>query len=209
MFGTVPGMSPESNRQRSGGVSRARRADAERNRAALLAAADRLFDEHGPEVPLDEIARTAGVANATLYRHFATRAELILAVYAEEVAGLGELAEQLLDADDPERALTDWLRAFVRHVADKRDLALALPDERDGRRGALFADWHAIMHASAERLLERARSARTVRAEIRAGDLLALATGIAMTGLPDDRLERLLALARNGYGTATAGPSAW
>jgi AcrR family transcriptional regulator len=114
-----------------------------------------VFDEHGPEVPLDELARTAGVANATLYRHFATRAELILAVYAEEVVGLGELAEQLLDAGDPEHALTDWLRAFVRHVADKRDLALA--------------------------------------------------TGIAMTGLPDDRLERLFAPARYGYPTATAG----
>jgi AcrR family transcriptional regulator len=198
-------MSPESNSKRPVRVSRARRADAERNRAALIAAAGRLFDERGPGVSLDEIARRAGVANATLYRHFATRAELILAVYADEVAGLDELSEQLLDAGDPDQALTDWLRAFVRHVTQKRDLALALPDEPDGRRGALFADWHATMRTAVERLLARARSAGSVRTEIRAGDLLALATGIALTGLPDERLELLLALARSGYATAGWG----
>jgi AcrR family transcriptional regulator len=197
-------MSPESNARGSSVVSRARRADAERNRDALIAAAERLFDERGPDAPLDEIAKRAGVANATLYRHFATRAELILAVYAEEVAELAELAERLRGADDPGEALTDWLRAFVRHVAEKRGLALALPDEPDRRRGALFADWHATMHTAAERLLKRALAAGTVRGEIRAADLLALATGIAMTGLPQNRLEALLALARHGYASPSS-----
>jgi AcrR family transcriptional regulator len=196
---TVPGMSPERNPRSPAAGSRAPRADAERNRAALIAAARHVFEHHGPAARLDEIARTAGVANATLYRHFATRADLIVAVYAEEVAELDASARRLRDADDPAQALTDWLLAFVRHVATKRDLALALPDQPDGRRGALFDDWHAAMLAGAEGLLERARAANAVRSDIGAADLLALAAGIALTGLPNDRLEGLLGLARHGY----------
>jgi len=150
-------------------------------------------------VALDEIARTAGVANATLYRHFPTRTELIIAVYSSEVSELDHLAKRLMNADDPDRALAEWLRAFVRHVADKRELALALPDEPRGQRGALFADWHDAMNAAAGMLLARAQAADAARREIDARDLLALATGIALTGLPGDRTERLLALARQGY----------
>jgi AcrR family transcriptional regulator len=192
-------MSPESNPRSPTTSGRARRVDAERNREALLAAARDLFDRQGPDVPLDEIARTAGVANATLYRHFPTRTELIIAVYSSEVRELNDLAKRLLQADDPDRALAEWLRAFVRHVADKRELALALPDEPTGHRGALFAAWHDSMNAAARTLLARAQAAGTARSEIDARDLLALATGIALTGLPGDRTERLFALARHGY----------
>jgi AcrR family transcriptional regulator len=193
-------MSPE-NKPRSSADRRrrARRVDAERNEAALLAAARTLFEQRGPGVALDEIARTAGVANATLYRHFPTRSELIVAVYSSEVSELDGLAERLLHADDPDLALAEWLRAFVRHVADKRDLALALPDEPAGRRGALFANWHETMQAAAGKLLSRAQSAGTARAEIGPRDLLTLATGIALTGVSDERTERLLAIARHGY----------
>jgi hypothetical protein len=61
---------------------RPRRADARRNYESLLAAATEVFGEHGVHAPLDEIARRARVGNATMYRHFPTRQELILAVYA-------------------------------------------------------------------------------------------------------------------------------
>jgi AcrR family transcriptional regulator len=186
-------MSPESKR------ARARRVDAQHNRAALLSAAGRLFEERGPEVALDEVARAAGVANATLYRHFATRAELLLAVYESEVEALGELAERLLRAPDPGAALSQWLRAFVDHVATKRELALALPDGPDGRRGERFAEWHAAMHTDTERLTDRARGAGAVRPGVGARELLTLATGVAMTGMSGERLEALLDLMRSGY----------
>jgi AcrR family transcriptional regulator len=191
------GTSPESLSPRR------RRVDAQRNRDALLAAARRLFDAQGPGVSLDEIAGAAAVANATLYRHFPTRAELIVAVYAEEVAQLSDLGERLLDRPDPAQALADWLREFVRHVATKRELALALPDEPSGERGALFARWHATMHDAAAGLLDRAQAAGAVRAEVSPGDLLALATGIALTSLPAGAHERLLELARRGYGAGS------
>lgn len=191
-------MSPESQ-PRVRAATRPRRVDAERNRAALLAAARDLFDERGTEVSLDEVAKTAKVANATLYRHFATRADLIVAVYAEEVGELDRLGDLLVDHADPDQALTEWLRAFMHHVATKRDLALAIPDEPDGERDGLFAGWHATMRAAATRLLERAQRERVVRSEFTAVDLLAAVSGIALTGLPEDRLDRLLDLIRNGY----------
>jgi len=190
----VPGTSPDHN------PSRARRVDAERNRGALIAAARRLFDQRGADVALDEIARAAGVANATLYRHFPTRAELIVAVYAEEVDELGRAGERLGERPDADGALADWLRLFVHHVATKRDLARALPDDQE--RGAQFTAWHATMHNAAEQLVHRARDAGTVRADVTARDLLALAGAIALTGLPERGLERLLGLIRDGYRTA-------
>jgi AcrR family transcriptional regulator len=191
-------MSPES--QPTGRAStRPRRVDAERNRAALLTAAKQLFDERGTDVSLDEVAKTAKVANATLYRHFATRADLIVAVYAEEVIDLDRFSNQLVDHTDPDQALTDWLRVFMHHVATKRDLALAIPDEPHGDREGLFASWHATMETAAARLLARAEHARAVRGELTAADLLAVVSGIALTGLPENRLDALLDIIRYGY----------
>jgi AcrR family transcriptional regulator len=194
-------MSPEHKARASATAHRARRVDAERNRAALLATARTLFERRGPDVPLDHIARMAGVANATLYRHFPTRRELLIAVYSTEVAELDNLSQRLLHADNPDRALAEWLHAFVRHVADKRELALALPDTPAGQRDALFAEWHDTMNGAAGRLLARAQAAGRARSEVEPRDLLALATGIALTGLPDDRIEHLFSLARHGYAT--------
>ncbi|MEV5963273.1 helix-turn-helix domain-containing protein [Kribbella sp. NPDC051952] len=188
-------MSPENQPTRT----RSRRVDAERNRAAILAAARRLFDERGAEVALDEVAKSAQVANATLYRHFATRADLLVAVYAEEVVELDELSQRLLGRTDPAQALTDWLRAFVHHVATKRDLALAIPDEPDSDRGTRFNEWHSTMRTAAERLLTRAQESRAVRPEVAVTDLLALASSIALAGRTPAGVDAMLDLIRDGY----------
>jgi AcrR family transcriptional regulator len=195
-------MSPENQP-----VSRARsrRVDAERNRGAILAAAKRLFDERGTDVPLDEVAKTAEIANATLYRHFATRADLLVAVYAEEVVELDELSRRLMDHTDPGQAFTDWLRAFVHHVATKRDLALAIPDEPASERSTRFAEWHSTMRTAAERLLTRAQQARGVRPGLTVTELLALASGIALTGRTPAGLDAMLDLIRDGYHSPEQG----
>ncbi|TDW17210.1 TetR/AcrR family transcriptional regulator [Kribbella kalugense] len=186
-------MSPESQPVSR---TRSRRVDAERNRGAILGAARRLFDERGTDVPLDEVAKTAEIANATLYRHFATRADLLVAVYAEEVVELDELSRRLMDHTEPGQAFTDWLRAFVHHVATKTDLALAIPDEA---RGSRFDEWHSTMRTAAERLLDRAQEAGAVRPELTVTELLALANGIALTGRTPAGLDAMLDLIRDGY----------
>jgi len=174
-------------------AERPKRADARRNHDAVLAAARTLFAERGVDAPLDDVARRAGVGNATMYRHFPTRQDLIIAVYADEVTALCEAGDALLAAGSPGDALHEWLGAFVEHVAGKRDLALAIP--RDG--SALFGEWHEKMLATASALLTRAQEAREVRADLTVRELMTLANAIALTGTGQS--ARLLDLLR--YGT--------
>src|SRR3954469_18159951 len=118
-----------------------RRADARRNHELLLAAAKEVFAEQGADAPLDDIARRAGIGNATLYRNFPTRADLMVAVFADEVAELSSRGEDLLGESCADDGLFAWLRVFIEHVATKRDLALSLP----GDRSELFGEWHEAM----------------------------------------------------------------
>jgi AcrR family transcriptional regulator len=184
-----------------GRPQRPRRADALRNYELLLAAAAEVFSEHGVDAPLDEIARRAGVGNATMYRHFPTRRELIIAVYADEVTELCGLGETLLAEGSPDDALFGWLHAFIAHVATKRELALALTDDHGGQRSALFGRWHEAMHATASALLTRARQSGAVHADLDVSDLLRLANGIALSGADADQTGRLLLLVRRGVRT--------
>lgn len=178
--------------------ARPRRADAQRNRALLLAAAKDVFTEHGVDAPLDDIARRAGVGNATMYRHFPTRSDLIVAVYADEVTALCARGDELAATRDPGEALFSWLGEFIAHVTGKKELALAVADDRTGARSTLFGQWHAAMHATATTLLAGAQQAGVVRADLDVPDLLSLANGIALSGASPNRLDRLLALVREG-----------
>jgi AcrR family transcriptional regulator len=173
------------------------RADARDNRALLLAAAREVFAVDGPGAPLDRVARRAGIGNATMYRHFPNRRELLAAVYAGEVETLRAEGEALLSSPDPDEALYEWLRRFVEHVKDKRELALSISDE-PGDREARFAEWHATINATATALAARARLA----VDVEPLDLLLLATGIALSGAPAARTDHLLTLLRRGSAPA-------
>src|SRR6201999_3204489 len=81
------------------------RADARRNYEALLDAADEIFSRRGPDAPLDEIARRAGVGNATLYRHFPSRRDLLVAVCIGDVEALCALGSRLQSHRSPGDAL--------------------------------------------------------------------------------------------------------
>lgn len=167
------------------------RADARRNYETLLAAAKDVFAEDGTDAPLDDIARRAGLGNATLYRHFPTRRELLVAVYAGEVADLCAYAEKLRDRD-PADALFEWLRSFVEHVVNKRDLAMV-------ETGSDLVDsWHTAMTSAAGALLRKAQDSGTVRPDVAVNDLLWLANGIALGGADDTRARRLLNVVRDG-----------
>src|SRR3954464_10902416 len=99
------------------------RADAERNRTALLAAARVVFGEHGLEASLDEIARRAGVGNATLYRRFPTRRDLIAAVFAGQMNEYVELADRALREPDPWSAFVGYLTRLFELQATDRGLS--------------------------------------------------------------------------------------
>jgi len=179
-------------------AERPRRADARRNYELVLAAAREVFDELGVTAPLDEIARRAGVGNATMYRHFPTRRDMVIAVYAEEVTALGELGRTLLADRSPADALFAWLRAFIAHVSTKGELPLAISDDEAGQRSALYREWHATMHTAAADLLRRAQEAGAIRADLDVADLLASANGIGHAAADDAQVERLLTIVRNG-----------
>jgi AcrR family transcriptional regulator len=99
------------------------RADAERNRSAVLAAAEAVYAEQGVEVSLNEIARRAGIGNATLYRHFPSREALLSEVYAGQLERYCAIAENAAHADDPVTALRDCVTATCALQATNRGLA--------------------------------------------------------------------------------------
>lgn len=177
---------------------RPRRADAQRNYELLLTTAREVFSERGVDAPLDDIAHRAGTGNATMYRHFPTRRDLIIAVYADEVAALCAHSEALLEDESPGDALFSWLRAFIAHVATKRVLALAIPNDQGGQRSALFDRWHNAMHSTASKLLKQAQCAGAVGADLDVSDLLTLANGIALASVDTDQAKRCLGLLRHG-----------
>ncbi|MFG2627429.1 TetR/AcrR family transcriptional regulator [Streptomyces sp. NPDC048473] len=194
---------------RRAGVGRPRRADAARNAGLLLSAAKEIFGEYGPEAAMDDVARRAGLGNATLYRHFPTRGDLLVAVYADEVDALcGQGAALLRDEPDAAEALFVWLDSFVVHVATRRALALAITEGPDVRRSELFGRWHASMTATAEKLLLRARAVDAVRPDLTANDLLALTSAAAIASTGADHAQRLLLILRSGFETSGTGSRA-
>src|SRR5271168_3874865 len=102
-----------------------KRADARRNRDAILAAALESLTE-SPDASLNAIARQAGVANATLYRHFPSREDLVLATYEHEVSQVVDAADVLLQERPPLDALRSWVAGLARYAVTKHGLADAL-----------------------------------------------------------------------------------
>jgi AcrR family transcriptional regulator len=160
---------------------------------ALVEAAQAVFAELGTQAPLDEIARRAGIGNATLYRHFPTRDDLLIAVYADEVTALSASGEKLLAGDrEPLDALFEWLEAFVLHLASKGDLARSL--EPGGRRSERHEEWHEAMFGVVTRLVDRTREAGVIRADVDPVDLLVLVSGMASA--EPGRVKRMLRMVR-------------
>src|ERR1700759_2707307 len=105
------------------------RADARRSRAKLLQAATVAFAENGPDAPLEDIARRAGVGIGTLYRHFPARLDLQAAVFRSQVESVCAAADAYLTSNTPpDQALTGWLRAMVAYLVTKRGLSRVLVD---------------------------------------------------------------------------------
>lgn len=112
---------------------RPKRADARRNYDAVIEAARAAFARYGVDTSIDEIARSAGVGNATLYRHFPTRDELISAALAENMAAVHKRGTELAGAEEPLTALREWLLATIAQIStygDSRAACSTLPAGR-------------------------------------------------------------------------------
>ena len=156
------------------------RADAKRNHDQLLISAGELFAERGIDVPLEEIARRAGVGIGTLYRHFPTRDALNESVYRHEVEILCDGVDELIATRTPDDALAAWMAAFVTYVARKRGMAVALKSAL-GADAELFSSSRRRMVAALDALLANAITARSIRADVDSEDLLSAMSGICMT----------------------------
>ncbi|MBM0233294.1 TetR/AcrR family transcriptional regulator [Micromonospora sp. STR1_7] len=112
---------------------RGKRADAVRNQQALLAAAAAVFVTSGVEAPIREIAARAGVGIGTIYRHFPTRADLVVAVYRHQVEACAAAGPALLaSVDSPFAALQQWVDLFIDFLVTKHGLANALRSDTGG-----------------------------------------------------------------------------
>jgi AcrR family transcriptional regulator len=98
------------------------RRDAQRNHEAIVAAARKVFCDHGLEAPLEQIARQAGVGIATLYRRFPNRAALLDAVLTDNLQAHIDAAEQALASDDPWDGFASYLEQSCRLQATDRGL---------------------------------------------------------------------------------------
>jgi AcrR family transcriptional regulator len=180
-------------------AARSLRADAARNRESLLSAAEEVFAERGVEASVADIARRAGVAKGTVFRHFASKDDLIASLVCEHLVTLTDAAHRLAASPDPGAALLEFLTI----AADQRrqhDLTYLQTYSAGDARVIAIRD---EVHAGVEKLVANARAAGDIRSDVTGTDvfLLMCAPVHVMDGLPDpppDLWRRYLAIIFDG-----------
>jgi AcrR family transcriptional regulator len=175
------------------------RADAARNRARVLEVAYEVFAEDGLSVPIDEIARRAGVGAGTVYRHFPSKEDLYRAVVAERIREIVDQGRALLSDADPGEALFQYLRLMVLQwgAADRGlvdalaglgiDVKTVVPDAEDEYMEML------------DELLRAAQRAGTARTDVTVADVKAILVGCqAMQSYNADVAERVTGVVFDG-----------
>ncbi|WP_433271391.1 TetR/AcrR family transcriptional regulator [Micromonospora vinacea] len=149
-----------------------KRADARRNEATLLEAAAATFVTSGVDAPVRDIAARAGVGVGTIYRHFPTRADLIVAVYRHQVEACAEAGPALLaDSSTPHAALAQWINLFVDFLVTKHGLAEALQSD-DAAFETLHAYFLDRLVPVCAHLLDAAAAVGEIRPDVTAFELL-------------------------------------
>jgi AcrR family transcriptional regulator len=186
---------------------RSLRADAARNRESLLAAAEDEFAERGLEASVADIARRAGVAKGTVFRHFATKEELIAAIVAGHMTALTDVARRLLDSEDPGAALLEFLTVAADR-RQQRDLTfLTSASAADPKVTQLYDQLHGVVVS----LVDRARECGAVRSDITGTDVFLLICAPVhvveyLSDPPPDLWRRYLAIIFDGLRPEGANP---
>ncbi|MGI5242724.1 TetR family transcriptional regulator [Dactylosporangium sp. CA-139066] len=188
-------------------MTRPLRADAARNRRLLLAAAADEFAERGLEASIADIARRAGVGKGTVFRHFATKEDLIAAIVLDRVEVLIETGDHLLAAEDSGAALMEFL-SVAAEQRQQRDLSF-LQGASGGN--AEVSRVQARLRETIDALVDKARDQGAVRDDITGTDLFLLmcapnyVAGYA-PGAPPDLWRRYLAIIFDGLRPEGAHP---
>ncbi|MFF8190486.1 TetR/AcrR family transcriptional regulator [Streptomyces bobili] len=182
-------MSDSDERASTGEAAQSKRKDARRNKESLLDAASAVFVTSGVEAPVRDIAARAGVGLGTIYRHFPTRADLIIAVYRHQVEACAEAGPALLAAGPtPHAALGQWINLFVDFLVTKHGLAAVLQSDNAGfdTLHAYFLD--RLVPVCAE-LLEAAASAGEIRSDLEAYELMRGVGNLCIGAETDSRYD--------------------
>jgi AcrR family transcriptional regulator len=166
-----------------GRMDRRLRADARRNIETLLETAMQVFATSGVDAPAREIADKAGVGVGTLYRHFPQRADLVVAVFRNEVDACADAAPLLAADHEPGAALHRWLERYIDFIAAKRGLSSALHSGNPAFE-SLPIYFQEKLRPALQSLLEAAAKTGKVRADIDPAELL---LAVARLCAPNDR----------------------
>ena len=163
--------------ERAAAKVRQPRADALRNMAKVLRAAEEVFSEEGLSAPVDEVARRAGVGVGTVYRHFPTKEALFEAIVMTRLEAIAEKAERLADEADPVQALFAHISELVSQAVAKKDLIDELARWGTEPLERVHAEIKDRLNKAGETLLRRAQAAGAIRSDLSSEDLSAMLMG--------------------------------
>jgi AcrR family transcriptional regulator len=190
-------------------TGRRKRFDARRNQQTLLDAAAAVFVRAGVDAPVRDIAAEAGVGMGTIYRHFPTRADLVVAVFRHQLDALADATATTPAAGEtPYEALRSWVARFTDFLVTKHGLAEALHSDQAGFE-SLHAEFVDRLLPVLDQLLKASAAAGHTRADIRAYDLM-LGIGnlcIGVETFPDYHARRMIELLLAGLAQAAPVPT--
>jgi AcrR family transcriptional regulator len=161
------------------------RSDAQRNRERIMEVAKQVFARHGADASMGEIARRAKIGPGTLYRHFATRDDLLATVYITEVEKLAAAQKKLSAELSPIEALRAWLLVFIDYIAAKKIIAPAL-NAMAGGPSRVFQQTRQVMEEAANALASDAIASGDLRPDVDPLDLMRAIYGLSIAGSADD-----------------------
>ncbi len=180
-------------------VERRKRVDAQRNLHALLEAAKAVFATLGVDAPARDVADQAGVGVGTLYRHFPTRAALVVAVLEQEIDACADAAPILAANHEAAEALAAWLSRYTTFLETKDGLATALHKGEPAFDGLVEHLWQRFAPALGS-LLEAAASSGEIRSDVSSQDLLAAVGSLCLPvpGVADGYSRRMVSVLIDG-----------
>jgi AcrR family transcriptional regulator len=147
----------------NGSGGRVLRADARRNREAVISAAKRLFADEGLDAQMPDVAKAAKVGVGTVYRHFPTKEDLIAALAGDRFERLAEKAREGIEAEDPWEGLCDFIRYSAQIQADDRGLCEVMGSRPEVMEGAAYA---VGLDRLCEKLVKRAQRSGDLRKDL-------------------------------------------